>query len=114
MVLLLGVCRALKALHQYRVKRTGDVKGARKVKAEAQRADREAEEEVEEQELQANSSRRRRKEEMRMEAGGDGDVEEEPLMDDEVTASQQGMAPGEIRAYAHRDIKPGMMNSGGI
>merc|ERR1711964_155356 len=30
-----------------------------------------------------------------------------PLMEDEVTQSQEGMAPGEVRAYAHRDIKPG-------
>jgi serine/threonine kinase 16 len=25
----------------------------------------------------------------------------------EITVSQEGVAPGEIRAYAHRDIKPG-------
>jgi len=28
-------------------------------------------------------------------------------MDGEVIMSQDGVAPGETRAYAHRDIKPG-------
>lgn len=111
MVLLLGVCRALKSLHQYKVKQTGgdkEVRQAKRVRREAQQADQDAEEEVGadvESEMQANSSRRRRKEAMTMEAGGD--VENEPLMEDELTASQNGIAPGQLRAYAHRDIKPG-------
>lgn len=115
MVLLLGVCRALKSLHQYKVKQTGGdkaVRQAKRVRREAQEADQDAEEEVGadgESEMQANSSRRRRKEAMRMEAGGD--VENEPLMEDELTASQNGIAPGQLRAYAHRDIKPGEEHS---
>lgn len=106
MVLLLGICKALKALHQYRVERTGgraEVAAAKKVRKQAVRADQEAEQEVEAAE--ANSSRRRRD---KMRAMADtGDTEQEPLMDDEVTASQDGVQAGEIRAYAHRDIKPG-------
>ena len=36
------------------------------------------------------------------------DEQEQPLMpDDEVTRSQEGKKPGDERAYAHRDIKPG-------
>lgn len=38
---------------------------------------------------------------------GDGDVEQTPLMEDEITQSQDGVDPRAIRAYAHRDIKPG-------
>jgi len=39
----------------------------------------------------------------------DDDEQNEPLMDGEVTISQEGYAPGAVRAYAHRDIKPGML-----
>ncbi|KAL9093846.1 MAG: hypothetical protein Q9165_003769 [Trypethelium subeluteriae] len=50
MALFLGVCRALKAMHRYRVGKApggkGGVRGARKVREEAARADEEAEEEV--------------------------------------------------------------------
>jgi serine/threonine kinase 16 len=42
-------------------------------------------------------------------ARGDEDDEvEQPLMEGEITRSQDGVAPGQERAYAHRDIKPGM------
>jgi serine/threonine kinase 16 len=95
MVLFLGVCRALKAMHEYRVDRaSGATKKAKRLRAEALVADEEAEE--------AASSGRR--------GGKQKDVDseqQEPLMDGEVTQSQVGVAPGEIRAYAHRDIKPG-------
>lgn len=37
----------------------------------------------------------------------DEDEENEPLMDDEVTRSQEGVQEGGLRPYAHRDIKPG-------
>ena len=101
MVLFLGVCRALKAMHQYRVKGApgGETarKKAKKVRQEAAEADREAEEEV----VRANT-RRKRSSQM-----GEGDVEQEPLMEGEVMAAQEGVAEGEIRSYAHRDIKPG-------
>jgi len=92
MIMLLGVCKALKAMHEYKVKASGNIKKAKGVRAQAVQADREAAEEV-------DSHRHRR---------AQSDVEQEPLMDDEVTASQNGVAPGQIRAYAHRDIKPGM------
>ncbi|KAF1986227.1 Pkinase-domain-containing protein [Aulographum hederae CBS 113979] len=97
MVLFLGVCRALKAMHQYRVKGgpggATSLNKARKVREEAAKADADAAEEA---------GRRRRSRDRDPE-----DREQEPLMDDEVTQSQEGIAPGEQRAYAHRDIKPG-------
>ncbi|KZF26007.1 kinase-like protein [Xylona heveae TC161] len=81
MVLFLGVCKALKAMHQYRVK--GQPGGeesqgkARRVRQQAAEADDEA-------------------------------LDEVPLMmEGEVTRSQEGVEPGQERAYAHRDIKPG-------
>lgn len=107
MVLLRGVCRGLKAMHQYRVGETGKGGGgvgeSKKVRGQAQRADREMEEE--EEEVEANSSRRRQR------RGGGDDQEQEPLMEDEMTAAQRGHGKGEIRAYAHRDIKPGKTTS---
>ncbi|OXV10336.1 hypothetical protein Egran_01903 [Elaphomyces granulatus] len=33
-------------------------------------------------------------------------TEQEPLMDDEITRNQGGVAEGDFRPYAHRDIKP--------
>lgn len=109
MVLFLGVCRALKAMHQYRVKGGpgGDAsrEKAKKVRQEAAEADRDAQEEV----IRANTRRKRR---------GDRDdveTEQEPLMEGEVMAAQKGVADGDRRAYAHRDIKPSniMINDNG-
>lgn len=101
MVLFLGVCRALKAMHQYKVKGAPGGEGARrkakKVRQEAADADRDAEEEV----VQANTRRKRRDPEE------EDDNEQEPLMEGEVMAAQDGHAEGQTRSYAHRDIKPG-------
>lgn len=100
MVLFLGVCRALKSMHQYKVK--GGPGGerserkAKKVRKEAARADAEAAEGME-----MRPSRRHR------EGDDDEEQEAEPLMEAEVTMAQEGIAPGGERAYAHRDIKPG-------
>lgn len=125
MVLVLGVCRALKAMHQYRVKGgPGGSKGleaAKRVRREAVEADLDAaadfvgqdsigeDDDNDEEEagsgVAANSSRRRKSRRDNMQAG---DAEaEQPLMEDEVTMSQEGTRSGDIRAYAHRDIKPG-------
>lgn len=97
MVLFLGVARALKAMHQYRVKGPpGGAKSQKKakdVRQEAAEADEDA----------ARKADRRRK----AHARDEGDTEQEPLMDDEITRSQEGVEEGEIRAYAHRDVKPG-------
>ncbi|KAF2403903.1 serine/threonine kinase 16 [Trichodelitschia bisporula] len=96
MLLFLGVCKALKSMHQYRVKGppggAASQNRAKKVRAEAAKADAEA----------ADAAEARRDQESNQD-----DVENQPLMDDEVTISQQGIAPGGERAYAHRDIKPG-------
>src|ERR1700712_2510341 len=102
MVLFLGVCKALKAMHNYKVREgpggANSQNKAKKVRADAARADQEAEEEVE--------SRRERQ--RGRETDPDSE-QQEPLMDGEVTMSQEGIAPGGARAYAHRDIKPGKL-----
>jgi len=99
MVLFLGVCKALKAMHNYRVQGglggVNSQKKAKRIRAEAAMADEEAEEEVD------RRTRQRGREQ------DPNSEQQEPLMDGEVTRSQEGVAPGEIRAYAHRDIKPG-------
>lgn len=99
MVLFVGVARALKAMHQYRVKGgpggPSAQKRAKDVRKEAAEADKDA---------ARKAKPRRRNEETQQDQE---DIEQEPLMDGEVTRSQEGVAEGEIRAYAHRDIKPG-------
>jgi serine/threonine kinase 16 len=77
MVLFLGVCRALKAMHYYKVKGEPGVDSQNNAK------------------------------QIRREAAAEDEEQQEPLMEGEVTMSQEGVAPGDIRAYAHRDIKPG-------
>ena len=106
MVLFLGVARALKAMHDYRVKGApggaDSQKKARAVRQEAADADADAAE----RQVSGKDKRRRKQ----RPSGGDEDedgVEHEPLMDGEVTLSQEGMGDGELRAYAHRDVKPG-------
>ncbi|KAL9590173.1 MAG: hypothetical protein Q9203_001027 [Teloschistes exilis] len=97
MVLFLGVARALKAMHQYRVKGAPGGEEARQraksVRAEAEEADKDA----------VRRAKTRRKD---VDADEE-DVEQEPLMNGEVTRSQEGVGDGELRAYAHRDVKPG-------
>ncbi|KAJ9648345.1 Serine/threonine-protein kinase env7 [Coniosporium tulheliwenetii] len=106
MVLFLGVCRALKAMHHYRVKKgpggEASERKARGVRREAAKADREAGEEVE-----MNMGKRRQRSPRGEAAGDDVELEQEPLMEGEVMRSQEGVKAGEERAYAHRDIKPG-------
>ena len=104
MILFLGVARALKALHQYRVKGApGGAVSQRKAKGvrqEAAEADQDA--------VKKNKQRRRRKD---TEQRDQEEVEQEPLMEGEVTRSQEGVGEGELRSYAHRDIKPGMLRT---
>lgn len=101
MILFLGVARALKAMHQYRVQGapggTASLRKAKGVRQEAAEADQDA--------AKKNKQQRRREEHKRDQE----DVEQEPLMEGEVTRSQEGVGEGELRAYAHRDIKPGML-----
>ena len=99
-VLFLGVARALKAMHQYRVKGAPGGAAAQKktkgIRQEAAEAD---------QDAAKKTKQRRRREGPDHESE---DTEQEPLMEGEVTMSQEGVGEGEVRAYAHRDIKPGM------
>jgi serine/threonine kinase 16 len=92
-ILLLGVANALKTMHQYRIKygaaSTRQVKTDRKEAMEAETA--------------LHRVRPKRQSSHHMEDA----IEQEPLMDDEVTRSQEGVAEGDLRPYAHRDIKPG-------
>lgn len=97
MVLFLGVCKALKVMHYYKVAGgASNQQRAKNIRGKAAQADHDAEEEVEQ----------RRGRQKGREVDPDSE-QQEPLMDGEVTISQEGVAPGEIRAYAHRDIKPG-------
>lgn len=91
MAMFHGVCKALLAMHEYKVAGSGKKK-ARELRREAAEAD-----------IEARQQR----------IGGKDDALDEedmrePLMDDEVTQSQDGVAVGGVRAYAHRDIKPGL------
>lgn len=96
MVLILGVADALRSMHQYRVK-SGSA-AARKAKG----VRREGEEVDEERTMQMKPKRR-----PSHRVAEDEDEENAPLMDDEVTRSQEGVEDGDLRPYAHRDVKPG-------
>lgn len=96
MVLMLGVANALKSMHHYRVKSgAGTTRKAKAVRREGAEADADAAMKM------PNPKRQASKQHV------DEDAENEPLMDDEVTASQEGVEDGDLRPYAHRDIKPG-------
>lgn len=97
MVLMLGVANALKSMHQYRVARGSPATHA------AQGVKREGEEADEDMARQAGKPKRRTSHRMGEEP------ENEPLIDDEVTQSQEGVQDGGLRPYAHRDIKPGKL-----
>lgn len=103
LVLFLGVARALKAMHQYKVGDEGRKK-AKGVRREAAREDRDVEEQAGRGKGKGKGKGRHV---MAAEEEGEEDVEFEPLMEGEVTAAQEGLGPGDQRAYAHRDIKPG-------
>lgn len=105
LVLFRGVCEALRAMHEY--KKGGAPGGkraqrkARGVREQGARADREA--------AAQDGGRRKRDAQQREGTDGteDGDIEAEPLMEGEVSMAQDRVAEGAVRAYAHRDIKPG-------
>ncbi|RMD41832.1 hypothetical protein DV735_g3253, partial [Chaetothyriales sp. CBS 134920] len=91
--LMLGVCKALKAMHQYRVP-AGNQNAARP-------------------DADANSTRIARppKRTMTADQQHQNELAEEQqaplMMGNEVTRAQEGKKAGDVRAYAHRDIKPG-------
>ncbi|OAP59779.1 hypothetical protein AYL99_04781 [Fonsecaea erecta] len=101
MQLMLGVCKALKAMHQYRIRNTPSRSAAQSIRNEAASEDADA----------AKRKARANKRTMTASQENDEDLaeeQEEPLMpSDEVTRAQEGKNPGDTRAYAHRDIKPG-------
>jgi serine/threonine kinase 16 len=114
MVLMLGVCRALQAMHQYKVRGSGpgqDSGSGARAKAKAVREEAADEDADAAKRNQRKGKRRAPDPEQRMEADGNNthaDDAEQPLMSGgEVTQSLEGAALGETRAYAHRDIKPG-------
>ena len=99
MILFLGVVRALKAMHQYTVKGAPGGPSAQKKARGVRQAGAEADQDAI---RKAKQKRRGAEVEQDQEA-----IEQEPLMEGEVTRSQEGVAEGDTRAYAHRDIKPG-------
>lgn len=104
MKLMLGVCNALKAMHQYRI-RNANPSASSRAAAKAVREEAAAED--------ADAARRKGRAQKRTMTGEQQhqadmeDEQEEPLMPDEVTRAQEGKSAGDTRAYAHRDIKPG-------
>ncbi|KAK2758625.1 hypothetical protein FQN54_003315 [Arachnomyces sp. PD_36] len=90
-VLMTGVAKALKAMHQYKVKGGANAtkRGKRSRRGAGDNGD--------------NT--------MRMGGAGknrdNDDTEQEPLMDGELSQNQEGVDEGDFRPYAHRDIKPG-------
>lgn len=99
MVLMLGVANAMRAMHQYRVRSgAGSTRRAKAVRNEGEAAD-------------AEVGMQMGKQKRRTSHAGDEDPENEPLMDDEVTRSQEGVEEGDVRPYAHRDIKPGKIRA---
>jgi serine/threonine kinase 16 len=97
MVLMLGVANALRSMHQYRVKSgAASTRKAKGVRREGEEADAE----------RTMQMKPKRRASHRM-AQDEEDEENEPLMDDEVTQSQEGVQDGDLRPYAHRDVKPG-------
>ncbi|KAK2782926.1 hypothetical protein FQN53_009527 [Emmonsiellopsis sp. PD_33] len=102
MVLMLGVAKAMKSMHQYRVR--GGAGAVKKAKmGDAADAD-------------ADSAPARGRPARRASRRDSDDTEHEPLMDGEVTISQEGVEEGGFRPYAHRDIKPGniMIDDDGV
>lgn len=90
MILMLGVAQALRSMHQYRIRsNAGSTRKAKAVRRQWAEADAE------------------RSMQMRPQRHEDEDEEHEPLMEDEVTLSQEGVQEGDPRPYAHRDVKPG-------
>ena len=105
MQLFLGVCKALKTMHQYRVREgPGGARSegkAKKVRKDAARADAEA---AEAMEMRASRRNTKNNED-------DDEIEAEGLLESgEASLAQDGIAPGGERAYAHRDIKPGKLS----
>lgn len=97
MVLILGVADALRSMHRYRVKSgSAATRKAKGVRREGEEAD-------EERTMQMKPKRRP----SHRIAEDEEDEENAPLMDDEVTRSQEGVEDGDLRPYAHRDVKPG-------
>jgi serine/threonine kinase 16 len=95
MVLILGVAKALRYMHQYRI--NGGATSTRQAKADRRQAE----------EADGDAALHRGKPKRKASQRVDDDQEQEPLMDNEITKSQEGVAEGDFRPYAHRDIKPG-------
>jgi serine/threonine kinase 16 len=102
MQLMLGVCKALKAMHSYRVRNNASRAAAQSIRDEAAQEDADA------------AARRAKATKRTMTASAQNQSEiseeqEEPMLapTDEVTRAQEGARQGDDRAYAHRDIKPG-------
>lgn len=102
MVLMLGVAKALKAMHHYRVKSGATTtRKAKAIRRQAKAADDDAARQA------AKAKARTKRAVAAIDEAGVEDEEHEPLMDDEVTQSQEGVQDGDLRPYAHRDVKPG-------
>ena len=97
-MLMAGVAKALKAMHQYKVK------GGANANKRTKRSRREAEDAEEDTTMRMGGRKTGKSRE-------DDDTEQEPLMDGELKRNQEGVDEGDFRPYAHRDIKPGIYTS---
>lgn len=101
MVLFLGVCRALKAMHDFgeRNKRS-DNEGQKKIKKRNDLSALSLNQEMNAKSEHINSSRETK--------DNTSDNEQQKLLSDEsLTQDHEESISGKVEAYAHRDIKPG-------
>lgn len=84
MILMLGVAKALKYMHQYRIQNTSGSNSSN-----------------------PRSSRHTSHDSPSADRADQPYEEDRPLMAGELTTSQEGVPQGGYRPYAHRDIKPG-------
>lgn len=95
MRIMLGVCKALKCMHQYRVPSSTGASAASKAARKAKNIRQEA--------AAADADLANQHE------GEEGDASQALMSENaasEITASQASRKPGDFHAYAHRDIKP--------
>lgn len=115
MILFLGVCRALRDMHQYQAPAAGTGGERMQMGGGAAAGHHDDEHDDDEEEASAAAKAKKKKnmnKRSKTAAATDADDETEqarPLMHDEQVA-----APGERRSYAHRDIKPGELVGYGV
>ena len=107
MHLMLGVCKALKAMHQYKIPGKNPTTKSAISKQHATSIPQEAAAADAELARKAKSKTKHTMTASRQDVEDTDHEQNEPLIEGEVTLSQAGLSPGTPHSYAHRDIKPG-------